>query len=138
MQEFDILDCSYPPSFFSTSGKEYFTRLPLLSHDVLLSCARRFRASIPKECQTKPSYINLIQDDFVQQTKQLIHSSTPELQALHSVTARRKAHTSFVIDLPVYPQSIWVCHRFPITMFSSSLEPPPQVTEDEIPHPTWF
>jgi len=79
MQGYHILDCSYPLSFVSGSSDEPFARLPLISRDALSRCIRGFRKSIPQGYRTKADYINLIRDDFAEQTNRLIKSSTPDL-----------------------------------------------------------
>ena len=78
-EEHDVLDCTYPLSFVSTSCNESFLRLPLLSCNELLSCVQRFWERVPSGCKSKSAYIKLIESDFPQQMKQLIESSTSEL-----------------------------------------------------------
>ena len=62
-EEHDMLDCTYPPSFVSTSCSEPFVCLPLLSHNDLLSCVQRSQGSIPNGCRTKTAYIKLIENN---------------------------------------------------------------------------
>ncbi|KAF9652477.1 hypothetical protein BDM02DRAFT_3109004 [Thelephora ganbajun] len=82
-----VLDCSYPPSFLSNSGNEFFACLPLLSLNVFLNCVRRFRGSISKGYQTKADYTNLIQNDFVRQVNQPMWLFALDLQRV-GVSAR--------------------------------------------------
>ena len=138
-EDYDILDCTYPPLFVSTSCNETFVRrLPLLSRDELLSCVRRFRGNVPRECKAKAAWIKLIESDFFQQTKRLIQSSTCELL--------EHASTSLSADQPT-PRFLLVCwavhNRYGTTIASQLLSSgarwdPPELAEDNISQPVWF
>ena len=140
-ENYRIPDGIYPPSFLSSS--EFFARLPLLSRDVLLTCVRRFRQSIPNGYQTKAGYINILRRDFAQQTSQLIQSSTADL--LRRVNSSSPASHSYSIH--EYCQFSLVCqfiHDHYGTAVASQLLcslarwNSPEVAEDGMLKPTWL
>ena len=137
-EDYHILDCSSPPSFVSSSGGEFFARLPLLSRNDLSSCIRRFQDIIPKRCQTKAGYINIIEDDFTRQTNQLIQLATPDL--LQRVPMSPPAGHS----TPRLSSVCQIVHNRYGTDVASQLLcsqarwNPPEVAEGEIPQPAWF
>ena len=55
-EEYDVFDCTDPPSLISISHNECFVRLPLLSCNELLSCVQRFRERVPRGCKVKSAY----------------------------------------------------------------------------------
>jgi len=135
---YHILDCSYPASFFSSSGDEFLVRLPFLSRDVLLSCVQGFQGSVPKRSRTKAHYINLIKTDFVLQTNQLTQWSTSDL-------LRRVSVPPFASRPP--PQLSLVCQfihdRYGAVVASHLLCSqarwnPPELAADETSQPVWF
>jgi len=137
-EQYHILDCSYPPLFLLGSSNESFAWLPLLSCDVLLTCIQRFCESIPRGCQTKAGYINLIQSDFMQQVNQLIRSSTPHLLQRVSMTPFAGHPT---------PQLLLVCqfiHNWygPVVashlLCSRTRWNSPEVAEDRMSQPVWL
>ena len=134
-EDYHMLDCSYPASFLSSSD-EFFARLPLLSRNDLSSCVRRFRESIPKTCQTKAGYINVIQNDFARQTNQLIQLSTPDL--LRRVSPPVGHSTSRFLLVCQFIHDRYGTAIASQLLCSKARWNPPDVGEDQILRPTWF
>lgn len=137
-EDYNILDCTYPPSFILMPCNETFVWLPLLSRNELSSCVQRFQGNVPRECKMKVACIKLIESDFLQQTKQLIQSSTPELLA--------HASTSLPTDQPT-PRFLLVCwaihNQYGTTIASLLLSSgarwdPPELTGDTISQLVWL
>ena len=138
MQEhYQILDCSYPPSFLPSARDKSFARLPFLSQDILLTCVQRFRQNVPKGYQTKAGYVNLIQSDFTQQMNLLIRSSTSELECLLilSLAGHPAPRLSLICQI------IHECYGTVVAshlLCSQARWNPPEVAEDEISLPIWL
>ena len=140
-EQYDLLDCVYPPSFLSHPSNGFFARLSLLSRDVLLTCVRKFRERIPKECQTKAGYVNLIESDFARQTNELIRLSNSDLLQHVSVSPLARDPTPQPCRFSLVCQ--FVHNRYGAVVASQLLCSqarwnPPEVPEDEISQLVWL
>ena len=134
-------DYMYPPSFLSSSSDESFARLPLLSHDVLLTSVWRFQETIPKRCRTKAGCINLIRSDFIQQTSQLMHLSVPDLRRRMLISLPAGNSTPQHSQFSLACQSIHNRYGTSVAtqLLSSSVRwNPPEVAEEGLSQPIWL
>ncbi|KAF9787111.1 hypothetical protein BJ322DRAFT_1186232 [Thelephora terrestris] len=136
--EYNILDHVYPASFLCSDNK-FFVRLPLLSADVLLSCVRRFRDSVPKGERTKTGYIGLIKSDYAQQTNNLVQFSAEEiLRSVSSTSPNSTDHSKLR-----FPSICRFIHNRYGTVIASQLLcslarwNPPDVSDDGLCLPPW-
>ena len=136
MQGFHILNCSYPPSFVSSSSDEPFARLSLVSRDALAKCIRRFRKSIPQGYRTKADYIDLIRDDFAEQTIQLMKLSTPDL--LRSVLLPTGCLTPRLSLVCLFIHNQYGAVIASQLLSSQTCWKPPELAGNGIPSPAWF
>ena len=135
-EEYYLLDHCCPPSSLSNSPSDFFARLPLLSRNDLLNCARRFRETIPTGCRAKAGYIKLIEDDFVRQTQQLVLWSTPDLLQRVSVPASDcTPRLSLICQLIHNRYGSIVASQL---LCSPARWNPSPVMEEGTPQPGWF